>query len=550
MPKWKDFQVKVRLHHVQQFSRNDALGDVVFVHGLMGHYQNTWRSADTTMSWPLSLANRHRLNVHSLEYPAPVRDTGPAPYSFLQIRNEVLQELESRGIGRKPFVFVCHSLGGILVKSILRRVYDRGRADRFLRNCAGVAFVAVPHRGSTVASFLDGLQAIYRTSALIDLLKAECDYLEDVNHWFVSRFSELEMRATSFAETERVKGLLPIVSKASASIDLPGSDVIELAADHINICKPKSEEDLIYRRVELFCEDLLGLDREEVPIIGHFLDHHVLAAHGLSFDEISSTAADELRLATKIAWLCCDQLILAASSLFESRIAKAVLRRYPENALARLRIAGKGLNADNYARTATQLYLKDSQHRRHYVVDSIVTRVPFLPRTCSATADIKRAWTLSDPEGCLALFTSSLSTLAAREAIRRWLEVPDALEGLALIPEYILPVFRSGGKPPDPAIEAAVHEFTNRWYFDSLCSEFGGYTLEGIPYLDSATKSSPERCLEYRSLTRWLQNNRVLETVIDLDESRIIELSKASWVDRFRAYARALVRTSRQRRSA
>jgi hypothetical protein len=542
--------VTVRLHHVQHFPRNDALGDVVFVHGLMGHHQGTWRSVDATMNWPLSLATRHRVNVYSLEYPAPIRNIGPGRYDFLETRNQVLQELEFRGIGRKPFVFVCHSLGGIMVKSLLRRVYDRGRADRFLRNCAGIAFVAVPHRGATVASFLNRLQAVYSTSSLVEMLQADCTYLEDVNEWFVSHFAELELRAISFAEAARVNGLLPVVSKASASIDLPGSDVIEVAADHIVICKPQSEEDLVYRRVELFCEDLLGLDREEVRIIGHFLDHHVLTAHGLNYDVVGMAATGELRLATKIAWLCSDQLIVAASSLFESRIAKAILRRYPESALARLRITGKGLNAGNYARAAIPLYLENSDHRKRYVLDGIVTRVPFLPRTGSATADIKRAWAASDPEGCVGLFSSSLSTLAAREAVKRWLEVPDALEGLALIPEYILPFFGPAGEQPDPAVEAAVHEFTNRWYFGSLCAEFGGRTLDGIPYLDAATRGSSDYGLDYLSLTRWLQNNRVLGIVRDIDESRIVELSKASWVDRFRAYVRAQIRASRLRRSA
>jgi pimeloyl-ACP methyl ester carboxylesterase len=542
----------VRLHSVHHFPLHDALGDVVFLHGLMGHHDSTWRSS-ATMHWPLSLANQHRLNVYSLEYPAPMRGTfSRGSYDFLDLRNQVLQELESRGIGRRPFVFVCHSLGGILVKSILRRIFDRGQHGgvRLLRNCAGIAFIAVPHRGSYVASLLGYLQAIYRTSPLIDLLQKDCAALEDVNHWFVSRFAELGIRTITFVETKGVGNLAPVVTKDSATLDLPGSDVIEIRDDHIGICKPENEDDLVYRRVELFCEELLGLDKEEIRIIAHFLDHHFLAARNVRNGAINQTRLAELRQAMKVAWLCADQVILAASSLFESDVAKAVLSTYPPQALTKMRIAGRGINAENYARSAQPMYIPNSDHHKRYIVDEIIDRVPFLPRARSATAEMQREWASSDPEACVRSYQSSLPAYALRDIAEKWRQVPDMLAGAALIPEYILPLLVRPGERVHPAIEAAVNEHTNRWYFESLCSEFTGVILEGIPYLDTGPDIFSKQSIDYRALCRWLQGNRVLQKVLEADENKIEDLARQDWVERFRYYARVRLKGSKLRRSA
>ena len=77
----------------------------------------------------------------------------------------------------------------------------------------------------------------------------------------MTEMEHLDIRTVTFVETRGIGNFLPVVSKASASLDLPGTEPIEIDADHMSICKPSSEEDLIYRRVELFCAELLGLDR-------------------------------------------------------------------------------------------------------------------------------------------------------------------------------------------------------------------------------------------------------------------------------------------------
>ena len=53
---------------------------------------------------------------------------------------------------RRPIVFICHSLGGIVVKKALIFAHERSSAfNDILTNTKAIAFLAVPHKGSGTA---------------------------------------------------------------------------------------------------------------------------------------------------------------------------------------------------------------------------------------------------------------------------------------------------------------------------------------------------------------------------------------------------------------
>jgi pimeloyl-ACP methyl ester carboxylesterase len=65
---------------------------------------------------------------------------------------EVLNELARRDIGAGPIVLVCHSLGGLVAKQLLRTASDDAAPPawrKFADQTKGVAFVATPHAGRT-----------------------------------------------------------------------------------------------------------------------------------------------------------------------------------------------------------------------------------------------------------------------------------------------------------------------------------------------------------------------------------------------------------------
>ena len=93
---------------------------MVFVHGLHGHATGTWATAE--VCWPRDLLPQDGPNARVLTfgYGALVRDETP-----LLIKDLGKTLLESLTINRRhtkaakrPLIFVAHSLGGIVVKSV------------------------------------------------------------------------------------------------------------------------------------------------------------------------------------------------------------------------------------------------------------------------------------------------------------------------------------------------------------------------------------------------------------------------------------------------
>ena len=68
----------------------------------------------------------------------------------------VLLQLEVAGLGERPLVFVTHSMGGLLVKQLLRTASDNSAQRQYmavLKNTRGVCFIATPHVGADLAKW-------------------------------------------------------------------------------------------------------------------------------------------------------------------------------------------------------------------------------------------------------------------------------------------------------------------------------------------------------------------------------------------------------------
>jgi pimeloyl-ACP methyl ester carboxylesterase len=92
-----------------------------------------------------------------------------------------------RGLGERPIAFVCHSLGGLLAKQLLR-IAGEDAAQPAWRKIAGqtkgVVFVATPHAGADLARTLRRLGWVLRTSPAIDDLRAHAPALRELNEWY------------------------------------------------------------------------------------------------------------------------------------------------------------------------------------------------------------------------------------------------------------------------------------------------------------------------------------------------------------------------------
>jgi pimeloyl-ACP methyl ester carboxylesterase len=233
--------------------------NVVFVHGLGGHAYDTWqRNGDDKTLWPAWLAR----DVPGLEAWALAYDAPPSNWfgtgMVLQDRAKnvlecLLGQPELRG---HPLVFVCHSLGGLVVKQALRAADDRcdfGTAEAaFLDSVKGVVFIATPHSGSLHATLLDTLRLIaWPSASTLDLVKNNAG-LRDLNVWYRNWSGSIHHKVF-YEKRGTTAGV--IVADDSSDPGLLRVDPVPIDADHIDICKPADDGDLVYTRTRDFIVD-------------------------------------------------------------------------------------------------------------------------------------------------------------------------------------------------------------------------------------------------------------------------------------------------------
>ena len=162
--------------------------NVVFVHGLGGHAYETWRRARTDASlWPRWLAEDvPGLAVHTLAYEAPPSNWLGTAMPLQDRAVNVLENLfGSESLRDGPVVFVCHSLGGLIVKQVLldldRQKGRRSEAGALLDRVVQVVFLATPHTGSRKATLLDRMRFLAWPSPVAQILVATDPALRAIN---------------------------------------------------------------------------------------------------------------------------------------------------------------------------------------------------------------------------------------------------------------------------------------------------------------------------------------------------------------------------------
>src|SRR6266849_2018309 len=135
-------------------------GNVVFVHGLGGHPYDTWRRrADDGTFWPLWLAHDIKgLAVDSLGYTSPPTNWIGTAMPLLDEAAHALRVLvNSEDLKTGPISFICHSLGGLIVKQVLRSSNEQRNDPQladFLLRTRQVVFIATPHTGAGKATLI------------------------------------------------------------------------------------------------------------------------------------------------------------------------------------------------------------------------------------------------------------------------------------------------------------------------------------------------------------------------------------------------------------
>ncbi|MGI4748910.1 MAG: ABC-three component system protein [Janthinobacterium lividum] len=225
--------------------------DIVFVHGLSGDRRNTWTAPEGGF-WPEWLVDDFSwINVFLAGYDSN------AFASFLLGDGASIQDIASTladGLISRPhqadsIILVTHSLGGLIVKQMLRRCKDSAdpRFKALLAQIKAVVFLGTPHKGAGFTAALDLLLHPFKSKFTKQLVYNN-DTLTDLNNFFCNFVVEQKITVRTYYETEKTRGV-HIVNRVTADPGVYGTELIAVQADHVAICKPTSKNALVYRSI-------------------------------------------------------------------------------------------------------------------------------------------------------------------------------------------------------------------------------------------------------------------------------------------------------------
>ena len=221
--------------------------DIVFVHGLTGDSHETWSTELDGIFWPSWLTEElHAVSVYTLGYPASLLEKwANREMDMFERAGNVLEQLAGLGIGKRPIVFVAHSLGGILVKLVLRKSSESSDTDwqQVVDATKLVVFISTPHIGENLAAIA---RLIPGTSSHVELLANKFGFLEDLNLYYRSLTSERDDIATAVYYEKHTTNGIVVVPRASADPGISKVEPVPIDKNHINICKLRNRDDTIY----------------------------------------------------------------------------------------------------------------------------------------------------------------------------------------------------------------------------------------------------------------------------------------------------------------
>lgn len=239
--------VNLQFSHV--FGRKDGAGlDIVFIHGLTGDPNETWTTNNGDF-WPSWLADDlPAVCIYTAGYPSSHFEKWSKKEMDLHERaSSLLEHLVSHGIGGRPLALVCHSLGGILAKEMLRAATESQDENWNLiaDQLKLVVFIATPHKGAALAQTLR-FAAPRISSAFLETLSNKSGILGNLFNSYRDLAERKHITTIAYYEKFKTSGVALVVTSDSADPGALETRPIPIDADHITICKPESRDASLY----------------------------------------------------------------------------------------------------------------------------------------------------------------------------------------------------------------------------------------------------------------------------------------------------------------
>ncbi|WKT50437.1 Ankyrin repeat [Fusarium oxysporum f. sp. vasinfectum] len=200
--------------------------DLVAVHGLGGHPTKTWRHAKTKAFWlqefiPQDIENARVMTYGYKSDVAFSKSTAGVEEFAMDLLARLKMVREDKW--KRPIIFICHSMGGLIVKKALIFAHDRQQIyNTIAESKVGIIFLATPHRGSglaapgQLASKLLRACGIRTNTKLVTSLRQNAEVLWDISCQFVDRATETYIK--TFYETDSLSFMSSLVVKKDSAV--------------------------------------------------------------------------------------------------------------------------------------------------------------------------------------------------------------------------------------------------------------------------------------------------------------------------------------------
>lgn len=300
---------------------SDSIADIVFVHGLQGHPRRTWttkkiraqnhqskdvpntaspsqatttdesrrslrnifsrgktkarvsqtRPTEQEVYWPLDLlpndCNNTRIFTWGYDSVVAKFFRGPTnKNNIFAYAKDLLYLLSNKRLDCKgrPLVFIAHSMGGIIVKDVIRRAAiepDKNLNDIYLSTIA-IFFLGTPHRGSQMGELGEVVRRIVSAVGFstndqsIRNLQINSSDLEIIHEGFISLYErpDRHFEVCTFQEAQGMTGVsygkLDHKVVENISSILTGSERIQtINANHMSMCRFADRTEDGYQKV-------------------------------------------------------------------------------------------------------------------------------------------------------------------------------------------------------------------------------------------------------------------------------------------------------------
>ena len=270
------------LYPISNTTKEDRSADIVFVHGLGGSSRDTWRhgleGSSDHFFWPEELGkDLSTCGIWTVGYPAGFTRLGKPGMIIEKRAGNLAQKLANAGFGTRPLIFICHSMGGLIVKSLVTESQTSPDEDRrqITAMVRGIIFCATPHRGSAFADAAGVLgNMLLGTQAHVDEMRANAEPLDLLHERFIEWQRRTQVPIESYAEniglfrTRLIGRPLPlglVVPRSSANTGIAGHAVKDVDEDHLSLVKPSHRQHDVYAGTLRFIRKVLQTE----PAIVH-----------------------------------------------------------------------------------------------------------------------------------------------------------------------------------------------------------------------------------------------------------------------------------------